>query len=79
MAAYDRLISLVRFLGTYRLVRFDEASADQFDRLRKSLSRVGSQDLKIASVVLVHDATLLSSNLRDFRQVAGLRVENWLA
>ena len=35
-------------------------------------------DLKIASIVLVHDATLLSRNLRDFRQVPGLRVEDWL-
>lgn len=35
-------------------------------------------DLKIVAIALVQDALLLSSNLRDFRQVPGLRVEDWL-
>jgi len=35
-------------------------------------------DLKIASIVLAHQATLLSRNLRDFQQVSDLRVEDWL-
>jgi tRNA(fMet)-specific endonuclease VapC len=35
-------------------------------------------DLKIAAIALVHDALLLSANLRDFRKVPGLRVESWL-
>ena len=40
--------------------------------------RIGTQDLRIASVALSIDAVVLSRNLRDFRQVPGLRVENWL-
>jgi predicted nucleic acid-binding protein len=35
-------------------------------------------DLKIAATALVNHAVLLSANLADFEQVAGLRVENWL-
>ena len=35
-------------------------------------------DLKIASIALSRDATLLSGNLRHFEQVPGLRVEDWL-
>jgi tRNA(fMet)-specific endonuclease VapC len=34
-------------------------------------------DLKIAAIVLAHDGMLLSRNLADFRQVIGLRVEDW--
>jgi tRNA(fMet)-specific endonuclease VapC len=34
--------------------------------------------LKIAATALVHDALLLSANLRDFERVPGLRIENWL-
>ncbi len=37
-----------------------------------------TQDLKIAAIITVHDALLLSANLRDFRQVRGLPVESWL-
>ena len=39
--------------------------------------RIGTMDLKIAAIVLAHDATLLSRNLSDFRKVPGLKVEDW--
>lgn len=35
-------------------------------------------DLKIASIALVHDALILTANLRDFSRVPGLRCANWL-
>jgi len=76
--AYARLIELIRFFANWRIVAFDEAAADEFVRLRKERIRIGTHDLKIASIALVNDATLLSANLRDFEQVPGLRVENWL-
>ena len=47
-------------------------------RLARWQSRIGSQDLKIAAIALTCDALLLSANLRDFRRISGLRVENWL-
>jgi tRNA(fMet)-specific endonuclease VapC len=34
-------------------------------------------DLKIAAIALIHDALLLSANLRDFQQVPALRVADW--
>jgi tRNA(fMet)-specific endonuclease VapC len=36
-------------------------------------------DLKIAGIVLVHGGVLLSRNVRDFQQVPGLQVEDWLS
>jgi tRNA(fMet)-specific endonuclease VapC len=76
--AYERLLRMVEFLSEWEIIRLDDRVADQFDRLRKSRVRIGSQDLKIASIAVVHNALLLSANLRDFRRVPGLRVENWL-
>lgn len=29
-------------------------------------------------LALIHDATLISANIRDFEKVPNLRVENWL-
>jgi tRNA(fMet)-specific endonuclease VapC len=34
-------------------------------------------DLRIASIALVTQATLLSRNLRHFRRVPGLTVQDW--
>jgi tRNA(fMet)-specific endonuclease VapC len=46
--------------------------------LRAARIRIGTCDLKIASICLVDGATLLSRNLADFTQVPSLHVENWL-
>lgn len=35
-------------------------------------------DLKIASICLAHDAMLLTRNVGHFKNIPGLRVENWL-
>jgi tRNA(fMet)-specific endonuclease VapC len=53
--------------------------AAEFDRLRarKKLARIGRADLLVASICLAKRATLVTRNLRHFRQVVGLRVENW--
>jgi tRNA(fMet)-specific endonuclease VapC len=77
--SYDNLSAAIGFFGNSERVPFDVRAADRFERLRKQKIRVGSQDLKIASIALVHDAVLLSANLRDFCKVPGLRVESWLA
>jgi tRNA(fMet)-specific endonuclease VapC len=56
----------------------DDAAAAEFDRLRehKKLKKIGRGDLLIASIALANRATLVTRNLKDFRQVHGLLVEN---
>jgi tRNA(fMet)-specific endonuclease VapC len=76
--AYDRLAQLFRFFSQWTIVSFDTQAAQEFRALRKQKIRIGTMDLKIASIALVHNALLLSANLQDFQQVPGLRVENWL-
>jgi hypothetical protein len=39
--------------------------------------QAGTMDSKIAAIVVSRDATLLSRNLADLRQVPGLQVEDW--
>jgi tRNA(fMet)-specific endonuclease VapC len=75
---YEELVALHEFLSGWTIVPFDDAAADRFEKLRSGRLRIGSMDLKIASIALVHDALLLSANLEDFEQVRGLRVDNWL-
>jgi tRNA(fMet)-specific endonuclease VapC len=60
------------------MISFSEDAASTFRGLRQQGVRIGALDLKIASIALEHGATLLSANARDFDQVPGLRVEDWL-
>lgn len=75
---YDLLIQLFDVYIDWEIVRFDIQAADMFKWLKSQRVRIGTSDLKIASIALVHDALLLTANRRDFERVPGLRFENWL-
>jgi len=75
---YMRLSKLIGFLLKSTIIGWNEPAADRFQDLKFLRRRIGPQDLKIACIALANDALLLSANLRDFAQVPGLRVENWL-
>lgn len=78
----DAYGKLNKHLDDYRQARvldFDDRSAAVFQELLKQTIGVGPMDLKIASIALSLNATLLSRNLKDFRRVPGLRVEDWTA
>ena len=49
----------------------------RFRDLRRTNPRLDKFDLKIAAVTLVHDATLLTRNLRDFKPIDGLKLEGF--
>ena len=78
LPAYERLRRLFDTLSEWEIAPFDEPAADRFDVLRRQRGRIGTMDLKIASIALVNDALLVTANLRDFAAVHDLRCENWL-
>ncbi len=75
--AYGRLAKHLRLYCSTRILSFDEAAAVQFQALRNAKLRIGTMDLRIAAIMLAHDATLLTRNLLDFQRVPGLKVEDW--
>lgn len=56
---------------------FDDQAAAQFDLLRRHRVRIGTMDLRIAAIALVHGFTVLSRNTVDFQKVPGLLIEDW--
>jgi tRNA(fMet)-specific endonuclease VapC len=77
--AYSRLKKHVDNYRTLTILDFDAPAAAEFQRLRQLKIRIGTMDLKIASIVKVQGATLFSRNLVDFKKVPGLKVEDWSA
>ncbi len=75
---YEKLFGLLGFFQSWNIALFDDSSMRQFLKLRGQRIRIGTQDLKIASIASAQDALLLSANIRDFSRVPGLRVEDWL-
>jgi tRNA(fMet)-specific endonuclease VapC len=77
--AYAKLRQLFRFFATWQVHDWNEAAADRYDSLRRARTRVGTMDLKIASIALANDATLLTRNTHDFEKVSGLRTADWMS
>jgi tRNA(fMet)-specific endonuclease VapC len=75
--AYAELLSMLDDFRRLRVFPFDQAAQAKFEELRRGKIRVGTLDLRIAAISLTSGAKLLSRNLRDFRQVPGLDVEDW--
>ena len=59
------------------LIAFDAAAAAIVQQLQRQRIRIGTMDLKIASIALAQEASLLSRNVTDFQKVPGLQVEDW--
>jgi tRNA(fMet)-specific endonuclease VapC len=72
-----------RALESVVIAPFDRAAADVYGELRSALQRrgtlIGPHDMLIAAHAIALDIPLATNNLREFRRVPGLRVENWLA
>jgi tRNA(fMet)-specific endonuclease VapC len=78
-----RLLSLIAdLLKEVSILDFDAACAEQFGKLRGGLLQQGLTvpvaDLMIASVALVHNLTLVTHNTVDYKDIPGLRLDDWL-
>jgi len=80
LRAQQLLFRTEELLAQIMIVPLDQATVAEFDRLRtiKGLRKIGRADLLIASIALAHQATLVTRNLRHFRQISGLTVTNWI-
>ena len=75
--AYELLDEVRQGFAFAQVLKFDEAAAGYFQQFRSQGVRIGTMDLRIASICLAHDLTLLTRNRRDFEQVQPLRLEGW--
>lgn len=75
----QRLDQAERDLAAFRILPITDAVAAEFDRLRdnRNPKKIGRGDLLIAAITLANKATLVTRNLKHFRRVPGLQVENW--
>ncbi len=82
-AAVERKFS-ASFRGlceTVTVLPFDDAAAMVAADIRASLKKTGKQigsfDLLIGAIALLHDHVLVTSNTREFERIEGLKIENW--
>lgn len=69
--------------GALTILPFDEHAAEVYGSLRAQLESDGEPlaepDLRIASIALSRNLTVVTGNTRHFARVPDLPVENWLS
>jgi tRNA(fMet)-specific endonuclease VapC len=75
--AYAGLFDVIDMAKRLPVLPFSRAAVDRYVDLKKTLPRLGRQDLAIASVALEFNATLVTRNRQDFEPVPNLRIEDW--
>jgi tRNA(fMet)-specific endonuclease VapC len=69
------------FFGAIEVLPYGRAEAAATAGIRAALKKrgspIGAYDALIAGAALAADLTLVTSNVREFDRVEGLRVENW--
>ncbi|HAA30430.1 MAG TPA: nucleic acid-binding protein [Cyanobacteria bacterium UBA8553] len=75
--AYRGLRDVVRYLSRLNLVDFSQEAYACYLELRYQRIRIGTQDLRIAAIVLAENSILVTRNQRDFVRVPGLVFEDW--
>ena len=77
------LDKILHLLDDVELLGFEQDSAERFGIIQTTLLRrgitVNPVDLMIAAVALVQDLTLVTNNTKDFQNIPGLRLEDWLS
>lgn len=72
---------LADFFSAITTLPFDSADAQATGAIRAALKRqgqpIGAYDVLIAGTGLARGLVVVTSNLGEFRRVAGLQVENW--
>jgi tRNA(fMet)-specific endonuclease VapC len=76
--ALERLRELIHLLPALSL---PEPAAEAYGRIRAELESkgqmIGNNDLWIAAHAVSAGLTLVTNNEREFRRVAGLKIQNW--
>ncbi|HAS83891.1 MAG TPA: VapC toxin family PIN domain ribonuclease, partial [Verrucomicrobia bacterium] len=69
------------FLAPFELIPFDRATAREYAIVRHDLEvlgkPIGPNDLMIAATARARNLTLITHNIREFKRVTGLMIEDW--
>ena len=78
--AQAKLQATQEALEGFQVLPVDDEAAKHFEKLRQQKKlKMRRADMLIACIELAHNALLVTGNTKDFKGVAGLRLENWIS
>lgn len=77
LRGYEMMLRTLQDSAHFLVLPFDDAALLEFERQRDSGVRIATMDLRIGSIAVAHQLTVLTRNVVDFQAVLGLAVEDW--
>ncbi len=75
--AYKNLRNTLVYFCNVNLLDFDDAAYDCYQNLRQQKIKIGTQDLRIASIAIANESIVVTRNYKDFGKVPNLSLEDW--
>lgn len=75
--AYERLRESLIGIAPFELLPYTAAAHAQVQTWQRAKIRIGTNDMRIAAICVVHGATLVTRNARDYVQLPGLTFDVW--
>jgi tRNA(fMet)-specific endonuclease VapC len=75
--AYMQLNETLKDFKTINVLDYNQEAANCYTELRRQKIRIGTQDLRIASIAITNNWILVTRNQRDFCRVPELKFEDW--
>ena len=78
----ENLATIRRFTDRLTIIESDELIGEEFGNLKASLESAGmvidDADIFIASCARVYGLTLVTNNVKHFRRIKELKLDNWM-
>ncbi len=75
--AYQALQQAVEFTRGIQLLPLNVPGIRRYRQLRTRHRRIGTNDLRIAAIVLEQQGILVTRNTTDFADIPGLQLDDW--
>ena len=79
---HQNRIAILEFLIPFSLLDFDPRAASCYGKIRKELESngtpIGPMDLMLASQATAYSLIFVTNNIKEFKRIDHLRLENWL-
>jgi tRNA(fMet)-specific endonuclease VapC len=74
--------ALKKFLSPFEIINFDSMDAEIYGIIRAELewggNIIGPYDMQLAAQALRADYVFVTNNIREFKKVKRLKIENWI-
>jgi len=77
------LKAIENFLMPFEIVNYDYLASVEYGKIRADLEKkgtvIGNMDMQIAGHALALDLILVTNNLKEFKRVLDLKLDNWVS